>query len=205
MSWMDWFKSAAAPYVPDMSPAPVQRLVSEPRQSGTTALVAPAPVDLASLLCSALRPLIVQAGGQGVRLLVAPAPDFPESVPADGLKLAWAVSALVGSALRFTRRGSVMMPGGSIVVRIGWEAASRTAVIQVTDDGRGIPPEVFAHMLDRTVTAGRMPSLQLLMIEDLVHAHGGSLEISSVHDGLDGGTTVTMRIPCAPRSDRLSL
>lgn len=150
-----------------------------------------ASVDLEQLLFTALKPLIMQAAARDVRLLVDAVADFPKTVQVDGLKLAWAATALVGNALRFVRTGSTLMPGGSVVVKIAWEAPE--ALIRVTDDGPGMPPAVRERLLDRRFDAGRVPALQLLMIEDIVRAHGGTLAIECP---AGGGTAVTLRVPC---------
>jgi len=155
-----------------------------------------APVDLAGLLCTALRPLLSQAAARGITLLISPAADFPRTVRADALKLTWAASALVGSALRFVRAGTRLTPGGTIRVRIGWRAATREAVLEVADDAGGLPPEATTHLLSRDTTPGVVPSLALLLVEDIVHAHGGMLEVMSVHGGPDSGTTVRLIVPC---------
>ena len=68
-----------------------------------------ASVDLEQLLFTALKPLIMQAAARDVRLLVDAVADFPKTVQVDGLKLAWAATALVGNALRFVRTGSTLM------------------------------------------------------------------------------------------------
>ena len=154
------------------------------------------PADVASLLCAALRPLLMQSAARGIALLIWPASDFPREVRVDALKLTWAVSALVGNALRFTRPGTRLRPGGTIRVRMAWQPESREAVFSVSDDADGIPPDRMEGLLSRDTTPGVVPSLALLLVEDIVHAHGGTFEVESVHGGPESGTTVSLRIPC---------
>lgn len=178
MGLLSWFRDATALAAarPAADSAPVQRVRSEAGSRAQVGLVVRASVDLVSLLCTALRPLILQAASREVRLLVQPAMDFPDRVSVDGLKVAWALTSLVGNALRFTRRGGVMLPGGTVRVKLDWDTASREVVLEVTDDGSGIPPALFKDLLSRDLLPERVPSLQLLLVEDLAHAHGGSLE-----------------------------
>jgi len=68
-------------------------------------------------------------------------------------------------------------------------------VIEVEDDGRGIPPEDLAHLgapFFTTRRAGGGTGLGLTLAHGIVRAHGGRLEFSS---GLGRGTTVTVRLP----------
>ena len=56
---------------------------------------------------------------------------FPCRSCLDGDKVAWAVASLVGTALRHVRRGTQLMPGGSIDVNVRYDA-----VRERTDDRR---------------------------------------------------------------------
>jgi len=46
------------------------------------------------------------------------AAGLPPRISVDPAKIAWAVTALVGSALRYVRRGSFTMPGGHVGVSL---------------------------------------------------------------------------------------
>jgi len=81
------------------------------------------------------------------------------------------------------------------------------AVVEVRDEGQGIPAADLTHIFKRfyqgTTTEGR-PSrrglgLGLYIAHELVAAHGGRLEVSSVTAPSRGhGTTFTVRLPLAP-------
>ena len=67
------------------------------------------PTDLGALLRAALEPLREQAR----RLEIAVDVDATEKLPAvevDAEKIAWAVTTLVGNAMRFVRHGTRRMP-----------------------------------------------------------------------------------------------
>lgn len=196
MNVFDWFRNV-------MSAPAMDRVSERPLTVKSTATTAPGAIpldrtscDLAALVCHALRPLLGQAAARDISLLIMPAADFPERVHADGLKLAWALTTLVGNALRYVRNGTRLRPGGSIRVKIAWDAATREAVLSVQDDGEGIPRESLERMLSREVASGRVPSLNLLLLEDIVRAHGGTLSITSPCDEATSGTVVTLLIPC---------
>ena len=120
-----------------------------------------------------------------------------ESVPSvlflDAEKLAWAVTSLVGNALRYIRPGTRRMPGGAIVVQMTYEASKHEVVISVQDDGPGIPADRVAHLFDRN---GRpQGGLALLLVHDIVVAHGGRCEVESRTAAFDHGTTVRLTFP----------
>ena len=115
------------------------------------------------------------------------------AVDVDAEKIAWAVATLVGNALRYVRHGTRLRPGGNIRVRVGADAGA--IVVAVEDDGPGIPPEKVAQLFVRGAGVTHGTGLGLMLIEDVVAAHGGTVDVTSRHGALDGGTTVTLRLP----------
>jgi signal transduction histidine kinase len=151
-------------------------------------------IDLRELLGQAVAPLGAQVRARDVALAVTVDPSVPSSVPADAEKLAWAVATLVGNALRYVRCGTRNMPGGSVEVRASLDAGRREIVLEVRDDGPGIPEDVVRRVLDRASSA--RGALALRVVRDMVAAQGGSMEIaSSTGDDEDAGTTITLRLP----------
>ncbi len=82
-------------------------------------------------------------------------------------------------------------------VRITGEAANGSAIITVSDTGKGISPDDLPHIFKRfyraekSRTAGRT-GLGLAISKAIVDAHGGILEVESE---VDKGTTFTVRLP----------
>jgi len=150
------------------------------------------PTDVPALLRGTVETLREQAAALDVALSVDAPPDLPRA-EVDAEKLAWAVATLVGNALRYVRRGTRLRPGGSIRVRIGAEAGF--VVITVDDDGPGIPREKVAKLFERGAGVTHGTGLGLMLIEDVVVAHGGTIAVTSRCEGLDGGTAVTLRLP----------
>jgi two-component system sensor histidine kinase BaeS len=98
---------------------------------------------------------------------------------------------LTANAVRFTPAG------GEIVLRLRTSGAR--AIMQVTDTGSGIAPELLPNVTDRFVRgdASRARAtggsgLGLAIARAIVEAHGGTLEIASQ---VGQGTTVTIDLP----------
>jgi len=152
------------------------------------------PAHLDAVLRSGLEVLQKQAKGYDVALDLEMDTGCPSVVSIDADKIAWAVSALVGNALRYVRHGSHAMPGGSIVVRVSYTAAPPEVRIEVQDDGPGIPVERVKALFGGG-TAPFRPGLGLLMVRDVVAAHGGHVEVDSETDPYRSGTTVRLTLP----------
>jgi len=151
-----------------------------------------APTNLRELLVGAIAPLVAQAGHLEIALRVEAPPELPPTV-VDPEKIAWAVTTLVGNALRFVKRGTRRMPGGSVVVRL---AKSDDAVtVSVEDDGPGIPRDKLPWLFKRAPGATHAAGLGLMLIHDVVVAHGGRVDVESHTDGPARGTRVTLTLP----------
>ena len=98
-----------------------------------------AATDLRALLSSKLSVISSQAASVDVTLSVEVADEVPAVVRLDSEKVAWAVTTLVGNALRYLRAGSRRKPG-AIGVTTTYERASSEVVIEVKDNGPGILP-----------------------------------------------------------------
>ncbi len=150
--------------------------------------------DLVALLTGTIEPLARQAEALDVSLSIDAAPDTPR-VAVDPEKIAWAVATLVGNALRFVRRGTRRLPGGSIRVHVGADGGG--VVITVEDDGPGIPAEKCARLFRRGEGVTHGTGLALMLIEDVITAHGGTVQVQSKCSGFGSGTAVTLRLPTA--------
>src|SRR5262249_16805414 len=102
--------------------------------------------DVAALLRSSLAPLIAQCRREEIELRVDAETDV-RLVFADREKLAWSISALVGNALRYLRRGSRENVGGSILVHLTTQGGDVAVAVQ--DDGPGIAATEISSLLVR--------------------------------------------------------
>jgi signal transduction histidine kinase len=156
-------------------------------------LLRPDEVAFAPLLRQALEPLAHQAEGMGVSLRVASESDLPARVSLDGSKIVWAVTTLVGNALRYLRRGGSTLPGGHVGVTLGHNPGQRMVSITVEDDGPGISAEVQARLLGDD--AGEATGVSLRLVHEVVAAHGGGMVIKSSTAPENRGTAVTLWLP----------
>jgi signal transduction histidine kinase len=83
--------------------------------------------------------------------------------------------------------------GGS--VRVGTRAAGEWAVVEIEDDGCGMPPEILERIFDpffTTKAAGQGTGLGLSLAFEIVRGHGGDVEVDSEPGR---GTTFRIRLP----------
>jgi signal transduction histidine kinase len=152
--------------------------------------------DVAALLRSSLAPLIDQAKQQHIELRVVALGDVPR-VAVDNEKLAWAVATLVGNALRYVRRGSAEVAGGSVLVHVEHDRERDEIAIAVQDDGPGIAREKLPYLFERRDGAAHVEGLSLSLVRDIVSAHRGRTEVESVTGDEEHGTSITLRVPRA--------
>lgn len=118
--------------------------------------------------------------------------DEPLHVKADRARLILCVANLLKNSAKYTP------PGGE--VRVKSYAESGRAVVQVTDNGRGISAELLPHVFDLFVqgdqsvdrTGGGL-GIGLSVCKRLIEMHGGTVEALSAGSGL--GATFTIRLP----------
>lgn len=151
--------------------------------------------DIRALLRYAMGVLERQAQALDVDLRVKTEPDVPHALLLDPEKIAWALTTLVGNAMRYVRRGTRRMPGGSITVTASFDGATGELVLVVADDGPGIAPEIVRRLFERAPGAPHATGLALTVVRDIVMAHGGSVDLATSTDEVDHGTTVTARVP----------
>lgn len=125
---------------------------------------------------------------------------FPASsavfVDADFNRLMQVVGNLLQNAAKFTGHG------GSTRVAIHTETLENRAVIQVTDTGLGIAPEVLARLFQPFMQAEQTLArtqgglgLGLALVKGLVELHGGDVRARSA--GLGKGAEFVVRLPLA--------
>lgn len=150
--------------------------------------------DVRTLLSSKLAIVSSQADAEGVALDVRVDADVPARVHVDAEKLAWAVTTLVGNALRYVRAASRRMGSGAVSVRAAFDARRSELAIEVQDDGPGIPEDTVTRLFRRDGLDVRGAGLALLVMADACAAQGGRIDVRS-SIGSDHGTTVRMTIP----------
>ncbi|MBL0719216.1 response regulator [Piscinibacter sp. Jin2] len=153
--------------------------------------VVPAPFSLAECVHGALEAVRLAAERKGLLLELQGGGSLTDWRLGDALLIKRVLINLLGNAVKFTARGSVIL---SLA-----EDAPGSLRIEVRDTGIGIPAaalqrifEPFRQADDTTTRRHGGSGLGLAITRELLTALGGSIELDSV-EGL--GTTMTVRLP----------
>ncbi|MCD6680148.1 MAG: ATP-binding protein [Burkholderiaceae bacterium] len=148
-------------------------------------------VDMRSVVEAALEssgPMLDAAGHE----LHVDLPDVPVWVLGDPTRLAQVVGNLLTNAAKYTSFG------GSI--RVVLRADGADAVVRVSDNGAGIPPEMLDQVFDLFVQVDHTREraqgglgIGLSLVRKMMTLHGGSVTAES--PGLGRGSTFTVRLP----------
>ncbi len=147
----------------------------------------------------ALRELVQQAVETARPLVDAPRhhltvqlPDPGLEVDADPTRLVQVVSNLLANACKYTPDGGA--------IRVAAYADGAQAVVEVADNGIGIPPadqaRIFQMFTQLPHSAGKAKGglgIGLSLVKALVDLHGGRVAVHS--DGLDQGTRFSVTLP----------
>jgi signal transduction histidine kinase len=127
----------------------------------------------------------------GVQVVVD-APLTPVMVRVDAELIRQALLNLLLNAMQ-------AMPGGGMV-RVALRREHPFALLEVQDEGVGIPPEVLPRIFELYFTTKPKGSgIGLAMTYRILQLHGGALDVRSNADpeARDHGTTFTLRLPIA--------
>ncbi|MEU4888814.1 sensor histidine kinase [Streptomyces xinghaiensis] len=154
-------------------------------------------LDLTELVRGAVRDREPELRAAGLTVRTRPAAG-PLPVHADGDRLHQALGNLLSNTARYCRPGDTVTVTARAEPRKG--AGDGVVVIEVADDGPGIPAAELPYVFDR-LWRGSVArdvggsGIGLAVVKELVTAHGGTVEASS---GPEGGTVITVRLPAAP-------
>ena len=150
-----------------------------------------APTDLAVVLVRAVEMASPLLEERGQHLTIAASTD-PLLVDGDELRLAQVFQNLLTNAAKYTA------PGGHVAVR----AAARhgSVVVEIEDDGAGIPPDLLSVIFEPFVQGARGIDraegglgIGLALVHSLVSLHGGA--VSAHSDGPGRGSRFTVSLP----------
>ena len=150
------------------------------------------PIDLADIIAKAVElasPLLEQ---RAHKLTV----DVPRGVIVDGdpVRLSQVFTNLVNNAAKYTP------PRGAISIVATHDAGD--AIVKVSDNGPGIPPELIPEVFEPFVQGKRVTDraqgglgLGLALVRSLTTLHGGRVDL----DTSPKGSTFTVRLPAAAK------
>jgi two-component system sensor histidine kinase BaeS len=151
------------------------------------------PVDLGILAEATIARLTPWASERDITQRAVVRPDTPLAL-IDSDRMEQVLVNLLDNAIKFSQ------PGGSVVVTLK-SGRDRTVLVQVQDQGVGIPAEALSRIGERFYRADRARSrteggsgLGLAIARALVEAHGGCLWVES-EEGQ--GTVVAFAVPLA--------
>lgn len=149
-----------------------QRLLELSKSRAMSIALERGTVSLPELVERMARVFALQAHEQGISLETrSPAGDL--RIAGDATKLTWALSNLIGNALRYTPRGGA--------IRVEVTPADDLVRISVSDTGAGIPPDRQERIFERHVQGDEpgAAGLGLAIVRDVVQAHGGRIYLES--------------------------
>jgi PAS domain S-box-containing protein len=140
------------------------------------------PFDVRELVGDTLRTLGVRAHQKGLELVSRIAPGVPQLVTGDAARLRQVIVNLVGNAIKFTKRGEVLVE----VEALAGAPDGTTLRFAVADTGIGIPQdkqqrifEAFEQVDPSTTREFGGTGLGLSIAARLVAAMGGRLQVES--------------------------
>ena len=166
-------------------------LLDAGRIEAGTLSVSPEPADLAGLVERARRTFLSGGGRHALRIDLPP--DLP-LVRADRERVVQVLNNLFSNAARHSPE---MSP-----IRVAAARDGPHVAVSVTDEGRGVPPDLLPHLFRKHARVGggrergiRGSGLGLAICKGLVEAHGGRIRAESGGVGL--GTRFTFTLPAA--------
>ena len=158
--------------------------------------------QLRGFLHALMRPLMPTASEKNVELLVNVAPDVPDLLTADSVRLRQVLTNLASNALKFT-------PSGEVELSVRRDEQTNRLRFQVRDTGIGIPAdkqqlifESFSQADTSTTRKYGGTGLGLTISARLVEILGGELSVQS-EPGKGSVFSFTLPAPHQPVSDAL--
>jgi signal transduction histidine kinase len=155
-------------------------------------------VDPESIVEASAALFTTQADAVGIHLETSSAPDLP-LIHADTERLLQVTFNLLGNAMKFTGRD------GTVALSASRDDAANAVRFRISDTGSGIPGEHLPHLFDRYWQLHRThrggAGLGLAIAKGIVHAHGGTIGVTSIEGE---GSTFDFTIPAVPPKTRES-
>jgi signal transduction histidine kinase len=154
------------------------------------------PFDLRVLVSDCIKSHQPKAGANSVVLRAEVAPDLPQEIHGDPLRIRQIIANLVSNAVKFTEHGEVQVRVGGKFTGPGQYQLQ----ISVQDSGTGIPADKLLYIFNKFTQADGSVSrkfggtgLGLAITRSLVELQGGEVQVQSE---LGQGSTFTVTLPC---------
>ena len=162
--------------------------------------LSPQPLDLRETVESVRVLLSQTVDSKGIRLHCQTAPEVPETLLLDGLRIRQVLTNLVSNAVKFTSEGGITVEAfGSLVEG---DAPFFDLTLRVSDTGVGIAPEdmdrifsAFEQAAASDAHAAQGTGLGLSITHRLVEMMGGKI---TVHSTPEQGSIFTITVPRVP-------
>jgi len=150
------------------------------------------PTNIGVVVEEAVAGLLRVAQAKGIELSIQSPPRLPR-IPADRDRIKQVFINLLDNAVKYCPEGSE--------VQVRLQTDGESIVVEVADDGPGIPPEDLPHIFDKmyrvekeSTRAVKGSGLGLSIVKRIVELHGGQIAVESVEGE---GTTFRVRLPLA--------
>jgi len=154
------------------------------------------PTDLGEVIAEAVQTVEPQARAKQHKISLDTSARQPLYVPGDPTRLVQCLVNILTNAVKYTD------PGGEI--RMQTREVGGNVVVEISDNGVGIAPELLPRIFDLFVQDDRELDrsqgglgIGLAIVKQLIQMHGG--EVSARSPGQGGGSTFEI---CLPRMER---
>ncbi len=151
----------------------------------------PTKVKVKSIVTHIIETFSPVAKKKGIQLNYLISESSPSEIDCDQDRIYQAISNLLANAIKFTKKGSILLQV---------ESSGNEIRFQVKDTGPGIPKEYFEKIFDRfwqaKETAYQGTGLGLSITKGIVEAHGGKIWVEST---VGTGSTFFLTLPLAKK------
>lgn len=157
--------------------------------------------DFSGMLSNVVEMMTLRAHEKGLKLIFEQSPECPRFIKGDEARLRQILINLVGNAVKFTERGSV-------VLRVNVTNAEQLPLhIEVEDSGVGISPEDQGCLFKPFMQLAQAPAQQgtglgLVITQQFVNLMGGGISVDSA---VGKGTRFCVELPLQAVSNKEAL